>query len=134
MFYQIFLFLQVITTNKHSIYELPQELPNDVRLNILENQEISEKYINFTERNPSGHCSCQKESFVSSSKTSCKLEISRSSLFHMEIRVSLKYFVNSCLRKHFFASTLSQTLSNLIYVTILLSYNFNLNQSNLINC
>ena len=41
MFDQIFLPPQVklcaITTEKHGIYELPQELPNDLRLKILRN-------------------------------------------------------------------------------------------------
>ena len=41
MFYQIFLSPQVkpwaITTYKHGIYELPHELPNDLRVRILEN-------------------------------------------------------------------------------------------------
>ena len=38
---QIFFSLQlkrsVIISNKHGIYELPHELPNDLRLRILEN-------------------------------------------------------------------------------------------------
>ena len=33
----------------------------------------------------------------------------------MKTRVSLKYFVNDCLWKKFFASNLSQTPSNLIF-------------------
>ena len=41
MFYQIFLLPQVnrwaIMTYKHGIYELPHELPNDLRLRILRN-------------------------------------------------------------------------------------------------
>ena len=41
MFYQIFLSAQVkrwtIITYKHGIYELPHELPNDLRLRILGN-------------------------------------------------------------------------------------------------
>ena len=49
MFYQIFLSAQVkrsaIIGNKHSLYELP----NDIRLRILENQEESEKSQNFLE-------------------------------------------------------------------------------------
>ena len=44
MFYQIFLSLQVkrcaIITYKHGMYELPNELPNDLRLRILVNYEI----------------------------------------------------------------------------------------------
>ena len=32
-------------SNKHSLYELPQELPNDLRLGILENfKKVSEPY------------------------------------------------------------------------------------------
>ena len=41
MFYKIFLSLQVkrlaIITYQHGIYELPHELPSDLRLRILEN-------------------------------------------------------------------------------------------------
>ena len=43
MFYQIFLSPQVkrivIISNKHGIYELPQELLNDLRLRKLEKEE-----------------------------------------------------------------------------------------------
>ena len=41
MFYQIFLSGEVerlaVITYKHGIYQLPHELPNDLRLRILEN-------------------------------------------------------------------------------------------------
>ena len=47
MFYQIFLSPQVkrcaSTTYEHVIYELSHELLNDLRLRILENEEISGK-------------------------------------------------------------------------------------------
>ena len=33
----------VIISNQHGIYELPQELPNDLRLVILRNYEMPEK-------------------------------------------------------------------------------------------
>ena len=33
----------VVTSNKHGIYELSDKLPNDLRIRILENQEISRK-------------------------------------------------------------------------------------------
>ena len=39
----------------------------------------------------------------------------------MEPRVPLKYFVNSCLYKHFFHSNSSQTPSNLISFMILVT-------------
>ena len=53
MFCQIFLSKQVkrraIITYKYGIYELPHELPNDLRLRILGKQEISGKCLNFKE-------------------------------------------------------------------------------------
>ena len=57
MFYQIFLSRQVkrrvIISNKHGTCELPRELPNDLRLRILRNYEISEKFQKFIELVPS---------------------------------------------------------------------------------
>ena len=51
LLYQIFFSLQVqrsvIISNKHDIYELPDELPNDLRLRILQNQERSRKSKSF---------------------------------------------------------------------------------------
>ena len=38
-----------IITYKHGIYELPHGLPNDLRLRILGNFEISENCLNFIE-------------------------------------------------------------------------------------
>ena len=38
-----------IITYKHGIYELPHELPNDLRLRILGNSELSGKCLNFIE-------------------------------------------------------------------------------------
>ena len=49
MFYQFSLSPQVIITYKYDIYELPHELPNDLRLRILENLEILGKCLNFIE-------------------------------------------------------------------------------------
>ena len=42
-------------------------------------------------------------------------------VFHMETKVSLKYFVNGRLWKHFFASNSPQTPLNLISWPILVS-------------
>ena len=39
----------VIISRKHGIYELPHKLPNDLRLRILGNQAVSEKFQNFIE-------------------------------------------------------------------------------------
>ena len=53
MLYQIFLSPQVkrwtIITYKHGIYELLHELPNDLRLRISEDYEISGNCLNFIE-------------------------------------------------------------------------------------
>ena len=72
MFYQIFVSAQVkwivIISNKHGIYELPHELPNDLRLRILGNQEILRTSQIFTELQPSAQSSYQNENFVNTSK------------------------------------------------------------------
>ena len=53
MFYLRFLSLQVkrcaITFDKHDLYELPRELPNNLPLIILGNQQISGHCLNFIE-------------------------------------------------------------------------------------
>ena len=53
MFYQILPLPLVkrcaIITYEHGIYELPHELPNDLRLRILENYEILGNCVNFIE-------------------------------------------------------------------------------------
>ena len=53
--------------------------------------------------------SCKNENFVNIRKKSLqkqKLKFLRNVLFHMETRVSLKYFVNDCPWKYIFASNL----------------------------
>ena len=53
IFYQTFLSPQVkqcvISTYKHGIYELPNELPNNLRLTTLGNKEIPGKCLNSPE-------------------------------------------------------------------------------------
>ena len=53
IFYQIFLSLQVkqsaIISIKQGVYELPHELPNDLRLRISENKENSGESPNLLE-------------------------------------------------------------------------------------
>ena len=53
MFYQILFSPQVkrivIISNKYGIYELPYELPHELRLRTLGNYEISGKLQNFIE-------------------------------------------------------------------------------------
>ena len=40
----------MIITYKHGIYQLPDELQNELRCRIFEEQEISEKCLNFLEK------------------------------------------------------------------------------------
>ena len=53
MFDKIFVSPQVerivIISNKHGRYDLPHELPNDLRLRSIENQEILRRSENFIE-------------------------------------------------------------------------------------
>ena len=53
-----------------------------------------------------------------------RLNFSRGALFHKKIRFSLKYFVTDCLWKPFIDSNSSQTPSNLISLTILVTLRF----------
>ena len=78
---------------------MPQELPNDLRLRILGNWEISGKSQNFIELLPSAQSSSRNESFVSTSKNSLKNRKLTLLLFHTKTRVCLEYFVNDCRRK-----------------------------------
>ena len=77
MFYQIFLSLQVkrgaIITYKHGIYELPHELPNDLRLRILGNKEMSGNCLSVIEWQPSAKFPCQNESFVNTRRKLLKI-------------------------------------------------------------
>ena len=74
MFYQIFPSLQAkrcsIITYEHHTYELP----NDLKRSTLENEEISEKCLNFIEWCPSSQSSYQNKSFVNTSKKPLKTE------------------------------------------------------------
>ena len=71
-FYQTFLSSQVkqivIISNKHGVYELPHEFPNDLRPRILGNQEILIRSQIFTELQPSAQSSSQNENFVNTRK------------------------------------------------------------------
>ena len=114
MFYKNFVSPQVkqcaIITNEHGIYELPHELPNDLRLRILQNQERSGNFLKLIEPSPIAQSSFQNKFLLLLGKTleKQKLNFSRSVLFNMKTRVSLKYFVNK--------SNSIQTSSNLTSV------------------
>ena len=61
-----------ILNYKHVIYELPHEMLKKLRIRILDNEEIWE---------------AEKQ----------KLNCSRSTLLHINIRIRLRYSVNDCL-------------------------------------
>ena len=52
------------------------------------------------------------------------MNFSRSALSHIKTKVCLKYFVNGCLHKQFFASNSPGTLSNFIWLTDFLTLRF----------
>ena len=58
----------VIISNKYAIYELPQELPNDLRLRILGNWETSRKPQNFIKLLSSAESSSENEDFINTSE------------------------------------------------------------------
>ena len=70
--YQIFFSPQVkqsvIINNKHGIYELLNELPNDLRLRTLRNQERTLKPQKINELFPSAQSSPQNKNFVDTIK------------------------------------------------------------------
>ena len=79
----------MVISNKYGIYELPHELPDDLRLTILGNQEISGMSQNFIGLEPSAQSYSQNGNFVNTSKSLLKTN------------VCLQYFVNGCLCKEF---------------------------------
>ena len=72
MFYSILISPQVnrleILTYQEGIYELPHELPSDLRLRNLGNLEKLEKWLNFIELPNSAQTPCQNKNFVNTSK------------------------------------------------------------------
>ena len=127
MFYQIFLSPQVkrwvIITYKNGMYKLPHNLPNDLKLRILGNQEISGKCLNFIESQPSAQSPRQNKSFVNISRKLLKKEIK---LFRLcpisdQNQSQSQIFCALLSLETFFDSNLLQTPSNLISLTVLVT-------------
>ena len=74
------------------------------------------------ELQPSTQSSSQEKNFVNTSKRLLEknLNFFRSALFHMKTGVSLKYFARDVSENIFFSKS-HQALSNLIYLTILVT-------------
>ena len=103
----------VIITSKHGIYELPHELPNNLRLRKIGNIRKVSKLHRIIALCPVSLPKTKILLILTLEKQ--KLIFSRCTLFHLKTRVSLEYFVNHCLWKLFFYSNLSQNLSNLFF-------------------
>ena len=74
--------LYVISSITTSEYELPHELPNDLRLRVLENYKILGKYQLWVETLPSAQSTFQKLNFVNSSRKHAKVHTKKLFLFH----------------------------------------------------
>ena len=116
-----------IINNKYGIYELPHQLPNDLKLRILGNQEISSKSQNVLELKLCAQSSSQNDNFPSEKQ---KLNFSISALFHMKTRVCPKYFVRdfvqiSCLPVYSMSMTNAEKITGIdlifVYLVKLLS-------------
>ena len=94
----------VIINNKHGIYELPHEMPNNLRLRKLGNIKKISKLHRII-----AWCSvllpklkfCQYQQKILEKQ---KLNFSCRVLFHRKTTVCLKYFGKDCLCKQYFAS------------------------------
>ena len=123
MFYQVFVSSKVKQctniTYKDSIYKLPHELPNALRLKILGNQEISGKCLNSIKWYHSAQSTWQVENFLNTSKEILKNRnwIVRV-LFHVKTRVSLTYFVNDC------GKSLMEEIYKIPVLKVLLGHSF----------
>ena len=114
----------MIINNKHGIHELPHELSNDLRLRILENQEILKRCQIFIEFWPSAQSSSQNGIFVNTSKKNVqklKLNFYCKAPLHTNTKVCLMYFDQDCLWKKYFAFNSSQSPSKLICFTVLVT-------------
>ena len=65
----------VIISDKHGIYELPHELPNNLRPRIMGNYEISGNCLNFMEWLPSSQALCQIQILLVLAENSRQTEI-----------------------------------------------------------
>ena len=128
MFYKIFRSPQVkrwlIITYKDGIYDLPVVLLNDLRLRKLENIRKVSKLQRMIAQCP---ILLAKENFCQYQQKRLEkqqLNFSRSVLYFMKTRFTLKYIVTHSLWKSFLDPHLSHTHSNLISSTILVILRF----------
>ena len=114
---------RVIISNKHGIYELPHEFPNNLGLSNLEIRKYKENLktsLNYS-LVPSVNTKMKFCQYYQKTAEKWKLNFSRSALFHKKSRVCLKYLVHGCLCKQMFPSNSTQVPLNLICLTILVT-------------
>ena len=99
---------------------MPYELPNDLRLRIWENWNISVKFLHSVELLPSAYSSSWNENFVSTNKNLLKnrnwtFAIARYFTWKLEFSSNTWWMIVS--EKSFFTSSLPQAPSNLMCLT-----------------
>ena len=100
-----------IITNKHGIYNFSHELPNDLRLSISANQQSLKTSWNNSQ-GLSVTVKIKLLLILAKSIEKEKVNISRS-IFLMKTRVSLKYFVSTCLFEKYFCCSFAPNLFKL---------------------
>ena len=103
----------VIYSNKHSTYELPHELPNDL-INLRKLGKI--RKISKLHRIIQAENRCKQKTADKKKLKPCRI-----ALLHIKTRVCLIYPAHDCPRKQFPTPNLSQSPSNLIFWTILVT-------------
>ena len=132
MFDQIFFFFffspqvtrSVIISNKNGIYKLPHKFAKRLKAQDLRKLGTTKKISKFIELQLSTQSSQKMNFFFQHQQGTAekqKLNFSRSALFHMKTGVCLKYFVQGCILKKFFASNSPQAPLSLIWMTILIN-------------
>ena len=100
-----------IITNKHGIYNFSHELPNDLRLSISANQQSLKTSWNNSQ-GLSVTVKIKLLLILAKSIEKEKVNISRS-IFLMKTRVSLKYYVSTCLFEKYFCCSFAPNLFKL---------------------
>ena len=87
----------MISSKANLVYELPHELPNDLRFRVLRNKEILGKFKIWMETQPSAQSSFQKVTFGNTSQKTFK---SRYFLFLSSFTEFLYFVPNTFLEQN----------------------------------
>ena len=104
----------------NGIYKLPQELPNNLRLRILENRKFQGNFSNAKDYSLVPMLSLKMSFFQQQYKITKKqiLNSSHSAPVYTKFTVCLKYFFRDCRKNFFFVNSMPQASSNLNLLTI----------------